>query len=238
MKSSARQWEILLVDDDVDLLEMNRTCLEGEGFKVTGVFNGEDCLTTLTSQPVDLILLDVSLPGMTGFEVVKRVRSLTGLRQPNIIMVTGLRDMGDKVTGLKMGADDYLTKPFDLPELLARVRAQVRIRELQEKLVHAEKLALIGQMAITLSHKINNPLTTIIWQARLLQDDLKRLPELSETAIPGLEAIVRDAHRIEHVIKQVHHITKLALTQYDGQTTMIDLDQSSTAAKVEEPREQ
>ena len=106
---------------------------------------------------VDLILLDVTLPGITGFEVCKRIRAQGGLRQPNIIMLTGLREVVDKVTGLKMGADDYLTKPFDLPELLARVRAQLRIRELQEKLVQAEKLAIIGQMAITLSHKINNP---------------------------------------------------------------------------------
>jgi CheY-like chemotaxis protein len=230
MKNTARRWSILLVDDNYDVLEMNRTRLEREGFAVSSAYSGEECLELVAANAVDLILLDVTLPGITGFEVCKRIRAQGGLRQPNIIMLTGLREVVDKVTGLKMGADDYLTKPFDVPELLARVRAQLRIRELQEKLVQAEKLAIIGQMAITLSHKINNPLSTIIWQARLLQDDLKKLPNLPDHTLPGLEAIVRDAHRIEHVIKQVHHVTNLALTQYDGQTTMIDLDQSADDA--------
>ncbi len=185
MKNTARRWNVLLVDDDYEVLEMNRTCLEREGFAVFTAYSGEECLDFVGGHPVDLVLLDVTLPGITGFEVCKRIRAKGNLRQPNIIMLTGLRAVVDKVTGLKMGADDYLTKPFDVPELLARVRAQLRIRELQEKLVQAEKLAIIGQMAITLSHKINNPLSTIIWQARLLQDDLKGASNLPDHTLPG-----------------------------------------------------
>jgi len=227
MGDTVRRWHILLVDDDRDLLKMNRTYLEEQGFIVSGVYSGEECLEQFPTQQIDLILLDVGLQGISGFEVCRRLRVQENIRQPGIIMLTGMRNVSDKVTGLEMGADDYLVKPFDLPELLARVRAQLRIRDLQEKLVEVGKQVVVGQMAIALSHKINNPLSSIIWQARLLQDDLKALPSVPETAISALDAIARDAYRIEQVLKQLHRINKLSVTPYDGRVTMLDLDQSA-----------
>ena len=228
MDKPPRIWHILMVEDEPEIQEMNRNCLDGQGYDLAGVYTGEDCLEHLKTHPVDLILLDVELPGIYGFEVCRQVRAQKDLRQPSIIMLTGFKLTTDKVTGLESGADDYLTKPYDADELLARVRAQLRIRELQEKLVEAEKMALIGQTVVALSDQINSPLTAIIWQARLMQSDLQD----AGAAVPGdltarLDNIVRDANRISQVLTRLQNIKKLVLTKYDGFTTMIDLDKSS-----------
>ena len=228
MDTTPRVWRVLMVEDNPEIQEMNHNCLEGQGYDLQGVYTGEECLEHLKAQPADLILLDVELPGMNGFEVCKHIRADEGLHQPNIIMLTGFKQILDKVTGLESGADDYLTKPYDANELLARVRAQLRIRELQEKLVEAEKMALIGQTAVALSDQINNPLTAIIWQTRLTQNDLRALGSaVPESLIARLDGIVRDANRISAVLTRLQNVKKLVLTQYDSTTTMIDLGKST-----------
>lgn len=221
-----RNWHILLVDDNPDILEMNRDCLNDAGFDTVAVYTGEECLEHIAERTPELVLLDVDLPGISGFEVCRKIRAMPGLEQPGIIMLTALKDTPHKVIGLEGGADDYLTKPFEIPELLARVRAQLRIRELQEKLRDADKLAVIGQAAIALSDKINSPLSSIIWQARLLQGDLKMVQHVPRNIIESLDSIVYEANRIERVLKNLHEIKKLNFTPYDEHNIMLDLDKS------------
>ncbi len=227
MEDANRIWHVLAVDDNTENAEMNQNCLRDAGFAVTIVYTGEECLEEVEQSSPDLILLDIDLPGISGFEVCKHIRAHDELEQPSIIMLTALNDIPHKITGLEGGADDYLTKPFDISELLARVRAQLRIRELQEKLREAGKLSVIGQAAIALSDKINSPLSSIIWQARLLQGDLRTVESVPESMIGALENIVHDAHRIERVVRRLHDINKLTFTHYDEHHIMLDLDESA-----------
>ena len=227
MEDANRIWHVLVVDDNTEIAEMNQNCLIDAGFAVTTVYTGEECLEEVEQSSPDLILLDIDLPGISGFEVCKHIRAHDELEQPSIIMLTALNDIPHKITGLEGGADDYLTKPFDISELLARVRAQLRIRELQEKLREAGKLSVIGQAAIALSDKINSPLSSIIWQARLLQGDLRTVESVPESMIGALENIVHDAHRIERVVRRLHDINKLTFTHYDEHHIMLDLDESA-----------
>ena len=227
MEKTNRNWHVLVVDDDPEIAEMNQDCLREAGFVVTTVYTGEECLEQVEESSPDLILLDVDLPGINGFDVCKHIRAQEELEQPGIIMLTALKDTPHKITGLEGGADDYLTKPFEISELLARVRAQLRIRELQEKLREAGKLSVIGQAAIALSDKINSPLSSIIWQARLLQGDLKTVESVPESMIEALESIVQDVQRIEQVLKRLHDIKKLTFTPYDEHNIMLDLDESA-----------
>ena len=226
MNSQDHNWRILVVDDNPEIATLNKECLEDAGFEATTVLTGEECLEYVRKTPPDLILLDVDLPGIKGFEVCRRIRAKVDLEQPSIIMLTALKDIPHKVTGLEGGADDYLTKPFEVPELLARVRAQLRIRELQTKLRKTDRLAIIGQAAIALSDKINSPLTSIIWQVRLVQGDLRTIRDVPESLIDGLESIVEEANRIERVLKRLHEINELNFTQYDEFNIMLDLDGS------------
>lgn len=114
---------VLVVDDDVRMLRMMQQMLDLEGYRVLTAGDGPSALKTLEAETVDLVLLDIMMPGMDGYAVCRRIREFS--RIP-IIMVSAKHDDAEKVAGLDAGADDYVTKPFSAPELAARVRAALR----------------------------------------------------------------------------------------------------------------
>ena len=117
---------ILVVDDDVALAEMIGIVLENEGFRVVFCSDGSQALAHFQEHNPDLVLLDVMLPGMDGFDVCRAIRRVS---DAPIVMLTARSDTSDVVTGLEAGADDYVPKPFKPTELVARVRARLRGRE-------------------------------------------------------------------------------------------------------------
>ena len=114
---------ILLVDDDPNISRLVQLYLEKEGFEVRTADRGDDALSEFRKLPPDLMLLDVMLPGMDGWQVLKAIRKTSSIP---IIMLTAKDETFDKVLGLELGADDYITKPFDTKELVARVKAVLR----------------------------------------------------------------------------------------------------------------
>ncbi len=115
---------VLVVEDEKEIADGIAGILENEGFAVDAVYDGEDGLDFLLSNTYDIVLLDVMLPKINGFDVIKKARA-KGADVP-VIMLTAKSRTEDKIKGLDMGADDYLTKPFDAGELLARIRARLR----------------------------------------------------------------------------------------------------------------
>lgn len=115
--------KVLIVEDDRFLQDNVRKLLEAEGYQVSAVSSGEESLAQLEKEVVDLVVLDLGLPGIDGLTTCRRIR--TKWMMP-VIMLTARTDSMDKVIGLEVGADDYLTKPFEGSELIARVRAQLR----------------------------------------------------------------------------------------------------------------
>ena len=114
---------ILIVDDDPNIAHLVQLYLEKEGFEVKVAMRGDDALAEFRKLPPDLMLLDVMLPGMDGTQVLRQVRKSSSIP---IIMLTARDEVFDKVLGLELGADDYVTKPFDSKELVARVKAVLR----------------------------------------------------------------------------------------------------------------
>ena len=117
---------IIVVEDDEDIADSIRYNLEREGFRVRVAVTGEDALNLILSGPPSLILLDLNLPGMNGFEICRRLRAESQTAKIPIVMLTARADETDKVLGLNMGADDYVTKPFSMRELVARINAALR----------------------------------------------------------------------------------------------------------------
>jgi DNA-binding response OmpR family regulator len=115
---------ILVVDDEPSIVAVVRDRLEREGLSVRAVASGEEALAHVDADPPDLVVLDVMLPGIDGFEVLRRLRS-TGHAVPVVVLTARDEDV-DKIVGLEMGADDYLVKPFNPRELSARIRAILR----------------------------------------------------------------------------------------------------------------
>jgi len=122
---------ILVVDDEPDLLELVRVNLDQAGLRVETAESGREALERLRRAPPDLLILDLMLPDVSGTEICRRVRAEPGLAQLPIIMLTAKADEMDRVVGLELGADDYVTKPFSPRELLLRVRAVLRRKQPQ-----------------------------------------------------------------------------------------------------------
>ena len=114
---------VLLVEDDERLRGVLDTILRGYGYDVVDAGTGEDGLSSASAMPPDVVLLDLGLPGIDGFEVLRRLRAIGPAK---VLVLSALQDSADKVAALDAGADDYVSKPFDTAELLARLRAVLR----------------------------------------------------------------------------------------------------------------
>ena len=125
---------ILVVDDNPDNVHIIAARLGFRGYEVLEAGTGQAALEAVRSKSPDLILLDVMLPDLDGYEISRRIKGDESLPFIPIILVTALGESRDKVAGLDAGADDYLTKPIDFPELEARVRSMLRIKRLQDEL--------------------------------------------------------------------------------------------------------
>jgi putative two-component system response regulator len=125
---------ILAVDDTAASLRLLTDILNGEGYHVRSAINGELALRAAASEPPQLILLDISMPGMDGFEVCRRLKRDPHLRDVPVIFVSALSEMDNKLTGFDLGGVDFVTKPFQREELLARVRTHMELSRLQHHL--------------------------------------------------------------------------------------------------------
>ena len=125
----SRSRNIVIVEDDDDISDTIKYNLEREGFRVRTAGTGEEALNLIFDRPPNLILLDLNLPQMSGFELCRRLRAEATTARVPVLMLTARTDEADKVLGLNLGADDYITKPFSMRELIARVRAVLRRSE-------------------------------------------------------------------------------------------------------------
>ncbi|GEP10593.1 phosphate regulon transcriptional regulator PhoB [Methylobacterium gnaphalii] len=142
---------ILIVEDEESLTTLLRYNLEAEGFEVTCAERGDEADLLLREQLPDLILLDWMVPGLSGIELCRRIRARRETEQLPVIMLTARGEEGDRVRGLATGADDYIVKPFSVPELLARVRALLR----RTKPAHVSGTLSAGDIELDrVSHRI------------------------------------------------------------------------------------
>src|SRR5512142_186123 len=137
---------ILLVDDDVLMRRSLAFHMEQAGYKVHTAANAEDAIFLVQRTPPDLVILDIGLPGMDGLEALRELRSAT--QNLSVIFLTGRRREFDEVLGLELGADDYITKPFDVDVVLARVKAVLRRTEKNISEEKAHQHIIVGDLEI------------------------------------------------------------------------------------------
>jgi DNA-binding response OmpR family regulator len=148
---------VLIVEDDHAIRSLLRLLFEDDGFEVREAAEGAEALKSFAAEPIDLIILDLRLPGMSGFDVCREIRKSSGVP---IIIVSAQQDSHDIVAGLELGADDYVTKPFNDRELLARARVQLRHRSrLGPEATSFGSIELRPSEGIVLKHGQPVPLT-------------------------------------------------------------------------------
>jgi PAS domain S-box-containing protein len=209
---------ILVVDDQPQNIELLEAYLVPQGYEIVKVASGEEALEKLSGNHIDLVLLDVMMPGMNGFEVIRRVRQDNALRLLPIILVTALRDTQDRVDGINVGCDDFISKPVDKMELLARVQSLLRIKSLHGEVVAAREYAesiinTVREPLIALDQDLRvvsvsrsfyevfkgKPEETVgklIYDLGNKQWDIPKLRELLETILP--QETTFDNYEVEH----------------------------------------
>lgn len=168
---------ILVIDDDVELCGLVREYLESEGFEIDAVYDGESGLERAHSGDYALVVLDVMLPGINGFEVLRRVRVTSRIA---VLLLTARGEDVDRIVGLEIGADDYLPKPFNPRELVARIRAI--LRRTREAGATVPGIVRVGDIEL-------DPATRIVKQAG-------RPVELTSVEFGLLEVLLREAGRV------------------------------------------
>ena len=149
--------KILVVDDDKILRTVLQHTLEQEGYQVTIVNSGADAIQSFENDTPDIVISDVSMPEMDGFEFCRLLRSLPSGQLIPFIFLSARDDLEDKIQGHSIGADDYLTKPFEIKELLAKIEALIE----KSRRIHAEIVHIIGQLTSGNMSQINTTMTSL-----------------------------------------------------------------------------
>jgi two-component system sensor histidine kinase/response regulator len=203
-----RKSKILIVDDAVDTVELLRKRFRSEGYDTAEAYNGEEGLQRVSEFGPDLIVLDVMMPKMDGYEVCRRLKSDENTKYIPVLMLTAKGEVEHKVKGLDIGADDYMGKPFDYKELSARVRSLLSIKATHEKKVEEEKSGALEQMMGQVAHEIRNPLTAIGGFARKVHG---RLAD-GDPNKKYMQMIIEDVAVLEGMIKQLIELKTMAIS--------------------------
>src|SRR5580698_3155981 len=155
LNSNASKATILVADDNVMNRELLSDILVGEGYKVVCAEDGDRALRIISNRVVDLALLDVLMPGKTGFDVCQSIKSEPETRFIPVVLVTGLSSVDERIRGIRAGADDFLSKPVNSQELLARTRSLLRLKEYTDELENAETVLF----SLALSIEAKDPYT-------------------------------------------------------------------------------
>jgi putative two-component system response regulator len=145
---SCRRGTVLVVDDNPGDVFLAKTLLEEQGYTVYTAHNGHDALEIVTREQPDVVLSDVLMPEPDGFEVCRQIKRDPATRLIPVVLITGLHDLEDKIKGIDAGADDFLAKPFNFDELIARVRSLMRLKRFTDDLESAE--SVITSLALTI----------------------------------------------------------------------------------------
>lgn len=211
---------ILTVDDEEHILELLKYNLEGNGYEVLQAESGEEALTLLNNEKVDMVLLDLMLPGMDGLETLRNIRSNNDTKRIPVIMLTAKNEEIDTVLGLEMGADDYIGKPFGVHELAARIKAVFRrtaeLAQLRGENQSTEDLVKIDDLIINRStHEIS------------IREIVMELP------LKEFELIYLLAKNKGRVFDREYLLEKIWGYDYYGETRTVDVHIRNLRKKIE-----
>ena len=216
--------KILIVDDNVDTVELLTKRFHAEGYDTSEAYDGEQALQQVEEYQPDIILLDIMMPKIDGYEVSKRLKSYDNTKHIPIIMLSAKARVPDKIKGLDLGADDYIVKPFDYRELSQRVKYWVtvkveveerltKIRQLEKELIQSERLAAVGQTVASLAHYVKNILFGLKGGVYLVNEALKE--DETDSLKDGWDLVESNMGRISGLVLDLLEYSRERKPEYE-----------------------
>jgi DNA-binding response OmpR family regulator len=224
---------ILIADDDPDSRIVVASVISILGHSPVVVNGGGEAIEECERELPDLAIVDYMMPSLTGIEMCHKLKTIPGGELVPILMLTARDSMQDKISALEEGVDDYLTKPFNYQELRARVKALLRVRDLnlklvakneelkrmQERLVATERQVAVGQLAGTAAHQLGQPLSAIMLNCFLLE----KLPKEDPKFMGAIAAVKSDVRRMVEMIDSLRNIKASSREEYFEGTEILKL---------------
>jgi sigma-B regulation protein RsbU (phosphoserine phosphatase) len=214
--------KVLIVEDDKNYQEILKRFISRQNFEIRTASDGEEGLKTAMEWKPDILVIDWMMPVMDGLELTRKIKSDPNLKFSYIIMLTAKTETQDKVKGLEAGADDFVTKPCEFEEFIARIKAGLRIRELQQEIAELQHEVALLEMARTLGHEINNPLNIIFLALEIIERNLDA-GENSKVK-ENLERISQASDRIKEIVQKLISLKRPSFKEYINGKKMLDLD--------------
>jgi DNA-binding response OmpR family regulator len=211
---------IYVVEDDEASRELLVRRLRKRNYRAEPIEGGESCLERLTQQLPDLILLDLVMPAMSGLDVLAEIRKTHSLYQLLVIVVTGKVAAEDVVDGLRLGANDYVTKPITFPVLEARIKTQIAVKQSVENLLQAERQRVMIESLGAACHHISQPMTSVMGNLGLLQESLG--PADAETR-DKIGDILEWTAEVRDLLRQMQTLREYRTTPYVSDSHILDI---------------
>ena len=218
---------ILVVDDLPENVLMLQDRLEHEGYEVLTAYNGRSGIEKAQTELPDLILLDIMMPDINGFEVCKTLVNDKRTSDIPIIFVTAKTDAEDIKEGLDAGAYDYIKKPVNKIELLARVKSELKLSDANKLLVEVEKRNTFFATVVTANHKIKQPLTLISLSSAAIKRELKKDEISKDVVLEKIKYIDLAITEITAVLDQLNKIKEPEISDYTKTVKMIKVEGES-----------
>lgn len=215
--------KILIIDDDINFIEYLNRKLKKENFEVSFTNSGNDAINFIKKEIPDLILLDIMMPEISGIEICKNIISEPQISNIPVIFITGKISPEDVQAGFQAGAYDYIKKPIDSLEFLARIRAALKFKEAQKLIIETERLKTFAATVVTANHKIKQPLTLINLSLSAIKREISKDEISSEAIMKRLSYIENAVNEINDVLKQLTSVEKPKISDYLNDIKMIDV---------------
>lgn len=214
---------ILVVDDDIYIRSFLQKRLTALDYDVVLAENGAEGLAAARERRPHLIVSDWMMPVMDGKEFCQRVKNDEDLRYTYFILLTARDTAEDKIEGMEYGADDFMTKPFNDKELVARIKVGLRITALQQELSKYQHEKAVTELAVTIGHEINNPLGIIMLTLQVMKKKIGTEREAEFAA--DIESLMANGNRVADIVKRLCSLDELQFKPYlkNSDLQMLDL---------------
>jgi DNA-binding response OmpR family regulator len=216
--------KILVIDDHADSVFLLKDRLEHEGYEVIAAYDGKSGMHKAFNENPDLILLDIMMPDIDGLEVCRTLLNTQSTKDIPVILVTGKADAEGTREGLQAGAFDYIKKPVNKTELLARIHSALKLRETTKLLIEVEKINTFAATVVTANHEIKQPLTLINLSAAAIRREIGKDEINREAVLKRIGFIETAAREINNVLEKFKAIRSPNFSPYVNDIQMVDLE--------------